>query len=87
MADLLAIKNYVMLFINDQADFMAEQANHTTYSWNIKWQKCARMGLNGFHIKCIISTHCNWKNQNPGSPLGAPAKLHCQVNPFGPFLR
>ena len=26
MADLLAIKNYVMLFINDQADFMAEQA-------------------------------------------------------------
>ena len=27
MADLLAIKNYVMLFINDQADFMAEQAN------------------------------------------------------------
>ena len=43
MADLLAIKNYVMLFINDQADFMAEQANHTTYSWNIKWQKCAHM--------------------------------------------
>ena len=37
----------------------------------IKWQKCARMGLNGFHIKCIIGTHCNWKNQNPGSPLGA----------------
>ena len=25
----------------------------------IKWQKCARMGLNGFHIKCIIGTHCN----------------------------
>ena len=24
---------------------------HTTYSWNIKWQKCARMGLNGFHIR------------------------------------
>ena len=37
----------------------------------IKWQKCARMGLNGFHIKCIIGTHCNWRNQNPGSPLGA----------------
>ena len=37
----------------------------------IKWQKCAHMGLNGFHIKCIIGTHCNWKNQNPGSPLGA----------------
>ena len=27
-------------------------APHTTYSWNIKWQKCAHMGLNGFHIKC-----------------------------------
>ena len=37
----------------------------------IKWQKCARMGLNGFHIKCIIGTHCSKKNQNPGSPLGA----------------
>ena len=37
----------------------------------IKWQKCAHMGLNGFHKKCIIGTHCNWKNQNPVSPLGA----------------
>ena len=25
----------------------------------IKWQKSAHMGLNGFHIKCIIGTHCN----------------------------
>ena len=24
---------------------------HTTYCWNIKWQKCARIGLNGFHIR------------------------------------
>ena len=24
---------------------------HTTYSWNIKWQKCARMGLIGFPIR------------------------------------
>ena len=29
------------------------------------------MGLNGFHIKCIIGTHCNWKNKNPGSCFGA----------------
>ena len=26
---------------------------HTTYSWNIKWQKCAGMGLNGFIFKKI----------------------------------
>ena len=26
-------------------------AHHSTYSWNIKWQKCARMGLNGFIFK------------------------------------
>ena len=26
---------------------------HTTYSWNIKWQKCAGMGLNGFILKRI----------------------------------
>ena len=24
---------------------------HTTYSWNIKWQKCAGMDLNGFIFK------------------------------------
>ena len=26
---------------------------HTTYSWSIKWQKCADMGLNGFILKKI----------------------------------
>ena len=26
-------------------------ALHTTYSWNIKWQKCAGIGLNGFISK------------------------------------
>ena len=26
---------------------------HTTYSWNIKWQKCAGMGLIGFIFKKI----------------------------------
>ena len=26
---------------------------HITYSWNIKWQKCARMGLNGFILQKI----------------------------------
>ena len=44
---------------------------HTTYRKNNKLEKCAGMGLNGFHIKLLIGTHCNWKNQNPGSPLGA----------------
>ena len=28
-----------------------KKAVHTTYNWNIKWQKCSRMGLNGFHIR------------------------------------
>ena len=28
-------------------------ATHTTYSWYIKWLKCARMGLNGFIFKKI----------------------------------
>ena len=30
-----------------------KQPIHTTYSWNIKWQKCAGMGLNGFIFKKI----------------------------------
>ena len=46
-------------------------AIHSTYFWNIKWKKCACMGLNGFHIKWIIGTHRNWKNQNSGSRFGA----------------
>ena len=57
---------------------------HTTYCWNIKWQKCARMGLNGFHIKCIIGTHCSKKNQNPGSPLGATSWTALPIWPIWP---
>ena len=44
---------------------------HTTYRKNNNLEKWAGMGLNGFHIKLIIGTHCNWKNQNPGSHLEA----------------
>ena len=44
---------------------------HTTYRKNNNLEKCTGMGVNGFHIKWIIGTHCNWKNQNPGSLLGA----------------
>ena len=47
------------------------QPTHSTYSWDIKCQKCARIGLNSFHVKWIIGIHCNWKNQNPGSRFGA----------------
>jgi hypothetical protein len=38
-------------------------AQHTTYSWHIKWQKCAGMGLNGFIFKKI--------NENKKKILGA----------------
>ena len=44
---------------------------HTTYSWYIKWQKCARMGLNGFQIRWIFGKQDNWKNENPGSRFWA----------------
>ena len=33
--------------------------------------KCGGIGSNGFHIKGIIGTHDNWKNQNPGGRFGA----------------
>ena len=49
---------------------------HSAYSWNIKWQKCAHIGLNGFHIKWIIGIHCNWKNQNPGSRMFILFEIH-----------
>jgi hypothetical protein len=34
-------------------------------------QKCEGKSSHGFHIKWIIGTHGNWKNQNPGSCFGA----------------
>ena len=46
-------------------------SEHTTYRKNNNLEKCAGIGLNGFHIKWIIGSHFNWKNENPGSPLGA----------------
>ena len=39
---------------------------HTTYSWNISWQKCEGMGLNGFIFKQLnenynIKVHIFWE--------------------------
>ena len=57
---------------------------HSTYSWNIEWQKCVRMGLNSFHIKWMISTLCNSKNQNPGSCFGATSWTALRIWPIWP---
>ena len=38
------------LYKNDQICWYL-QILHTTYSWNIKWQKCTGMGFNGFVFK------------------------------------
>ena len=43
---------------------------HTTYSWNIKWQKCAGMGLSGFIFKKINENENIKTKKNPGSCLG-----------------
>ena len=44
--------------------------SHSTYSWNIKWQKCARMGLNGFIFKKINENlKIKTKKKNHGSRL------------------
>ena len=32
---------------------------HTTYRKKNNLEKCAGMGLNGFHTKLLIGTHCN----------------------------
>ena len=43
------------------------------YTWHYDWiiipQKCRGIDSNWFQIRWIISTHGNWKNQNPGSPF------------------
>ena len=54
---------------------------HTTYSWNIKWQKCVGMGLNGF-ISRKINQNQNTK-KNPGSCL----EVSCIIaQPIQPIL-
>ena len=34
-------------------------------------QKIGGIGLDGIHLKWIIGTDGNWKNQNPGGSFGA----------------
>ena len=48
-----------------------KEALHTTYRKNNNLEKCAGMGLNGFQIRSTFGTQDTWKNENPGSPLGA----------------
>ena len=35
------------------------EKKHTIYRKNNNLEKCTGIGLNGFHIKCIIGTQCN----------------------------
>ena len=44
------------------------EPRHTTYSWNIKWQKCSGMGLNGFIFKKI---NYNYSTKTEKKILGA----------------
>ena len=48
----------------------ARDGFHTTYSWNIKWQKCEGMGLNGFIFKKRNEIKVLKQNKkNPGNRL------------------
>ena len=44
---------------------------HDNYKWMIMLEKCGLPDLTVSHLIWIIGTHCNWKNQNPGSHFGA----------------
>ena len=43
----------------------------TTYRKKNNLEKCAGMGLNGFHMKWIIVTHCNWKKPKSWERFGS----------------
>ena len=49
--------------------FHSKHKAHTTYSWNIKWQKCVRMGLNGFIFKKLMKIKILKRKKNPGIRL------------------
>ena len=52
---------------------LTERIRHTTYSWNIKWQKCALIGLNGFVFKKINKIKLLKLKNYPGSLLNSTA--------------
>ena len=52
-------------------------------------EKCGRPDLNAFHLKWIIGTHRNWKNQNNGGRFGATILTALLIQPIyhenGPY--
>ena len=44
---------------------IVQQKRHGSYRWIIMLEKCGQSDLNVFHLKWIIGTHGNGKNQNP----------------------
>ena len=45
------------------------QGGHSAYRWNIMYQKCAGMGLNGLIIQKINENWNDREKKNPGSGL------------------
>ena len=45
-------------------------------------EKCRSFVLNGIHLKWIIGTNSNWKNQNPRNHFGATCKTALPIRPI-----
>ena len=43
----------MIMMVYSQKSLPPNISAHSAYSWNIKWQKCARMGVTGFILKKI----------------------------------
>ena len=65
----LVTETYIQLMHQLQKELSQYYSIHTTYSWNIKWQKCAGMGINGFIFKKINGNENIKTIKNPGSRL------------------
>ena len=61
-------KSTFRYFTKLSQDQLGNETTHTTYTWYIKWKKCAGMGLNGFKLKKKKSVK---EKKNPGSRLGS----------------
>ena len=61
----------VQIEAQNVSTFFFKKALCTMAKTKIIYQKSGRLGSNEFHIKWIIGTHGNWKNQNPGIRFGA----------------
>ena len=75
------IYDQIMIMYNLQ--MFTLQPRHTTYRKNIKNEKCAGIGLNGFIFQKINKKYCINEKKDPGSSLGFACPIWVEIGWIG----